>query len=167
MIRPSQVPTRTSAERPQPAGADPAPPNAGTRPHWPKASYLCPGKGVVMTHSPRRQPPRRQRALDACTAKLLKLLGFLEAVEIETAAAAWHVSVNTVHQAACRLRKAGLPVRTRPGPPYNQHTGGADYYFITEDWLDYAATLREIWSGDLIRDLTESTENHALSEPRE
>lgn len=115
-----------------------------------------------MTDSPRRHNPVRQRALHACTAKLLKLLTFLDYVEIQTAAAAWQVSVNTVHQAACRLRKAGLPVQTRPGPPYNQHTGGADFYFISDDWLDYAQMLREIWSGDLAQSLQQNHTNEVL-----
>ena len=92
----------------------------------------------------------RTRDLDACTGYLLKLLCMLDRVEIHTAAAAWKVNVNTVHQAACRLRKAGLPVQTKPPGPFNQWTGGADYYFITEDWLAYAHTLREIWSDNLI-----------------
>lgn len=98
----------------------------------------------------------RGRSLDACTAKLLKLLTFLDAVEIHTAAAAWKVSINTVHQAACRLRKAGLPVQTKPTGPFNQWTGGADYYFITADWIDYAETLRDIWSRELATMISEA-----------
>lgn len=105
-----------------------------------------------MTNSPRRHTQSRGRALDGATVRLLRLLFYLGAhghdVEIYTAAASINCDVNTVHQAAHRLREMGLTIETLPGPPWNQHTGGADRYRLDPDSLEMAEFMLEVITGD-------------------
>lgn len=96
----------------------------------------------------------RYRDPAAATVRLLKLLilvphALAEDVHIPTAAASIPCDINTVHQAAHRLREMGLDIQTIPGPPWNQWTGGAHYYRLDPQYHDYARVLLEMITGDL------------------
>lgn len=87
----------------------------------------------------------RQRAVTGATAYLLKLLIFLpnHSAEILTAAVAFGCDVNTIHQAAHRLRDKDIPLETLPPAPWGRWTGGATHYRLPEDSIEHAEMLLE------------------------
>jgi len=87
----------------------------------------------------------RQRAPLGVTTRLLKLLILLptHSAEILTAAVAFDCDVNTIHQAAHRLRDHGLPLQTLPPGPWGRWTGGASHYHLPTDSVEHAQMLLE------------------------
>jgi len=87
----------------------------------------------------------RQRAPLGVTTRLLKLLILLpnHKADIFTAAVAFGCDVNTIHQAAHRLRDRGLLIETIPPAPWNRWTGGATHYHLHEHSIEHAQMLLE------------------------
>ena len=88
----------------------------------------------------------RNRAPLGATMRLLRLLLLLpnHRAEIHTAAAAFECDTNSIHQAALRLRREGVALRTLPPGPWNQWTGPATHYQIPEKGVQYAQALHEL-----------------------
>lgn len=82
----------------------------------------------------------RPRADTSTINALLAILTQHTRIHIPTAALAFGVTINALHQAAHRLREDSFSIETLPGPPWNQWTGPAQFYKLTPG-QDVKATL--------------------------